>query len=64
MIIGFVLLASACRINFCDTQPVTEDIYLNRESCQLMMDIVHERHPNIVLICGEVQRDNNEGEDE
>nr|WP_113866248.1 hypothetical protein [Brenneria salicis]NMN91597.1 hypothetical protein [Brenneria salicis ATCC 15712 = DSM 30166]RBP63068.1 hypothetical protein DES54_11383 [Brenneria salicis ATCC 15712 = DSM 30166]RLM30777.1 hypothetical protein BHG07_08580 [Brenneria salicis ATCC 15712 = DSM 30166] len=64
MIIGFVLLVSACGTDFCDAIPVSDDIYLNRESCQLVMDIVHERRPDAVLICGEVQRDENEGEDE
>ncbi|WJV52781.1 hypothetical protein PCO82_09240 [Pectobacteriaceae bacterium CE90] len=60
MIIGFVLLVSACGTGFCDALPVTDDIYLNRESCQLVMDIVHERRPNAVLICGEVWRGNSD----
>ncbi|MDX5630369.1 MULTISPECIES: hypothetical protein [unclassified Brenneria] len=64
MIIGFILLVSACDSGFCEALPVSDDIYLNRESCQLVMDIVHERRPDAVLICGEVQRDESESEDE
>ncbi|MCG5047325.1 hypothetical protein L2164_01265 [Pectobacterium brasiliense] len=57
MIIGFILLVSACGADFCDAIPVSDDIYLNRDSCQLVLDIVHERRPEAILLCGEVWRE-------
>jgi hypothetical protein len=30
---GFILLVSACGTDACDALPVTEDIYLNKQSC-------------------------------
>ncbi|WP_437216728.1 hypothetical protein [Pectobacterium sp. LFLA-215] len=57
MVIGFVLLVSACGTDFCDAMPVSDDIYLNRESCQLVLDAIHERRPEAILLCGEVWRE-------
>ncbi|MFJ5507705.1 hypothetical protein [Pectobacterium jejuense] len=57
MIIGFVLLVSACGADFCDAMPVSDDIYLNRESCLLVLDAIHERRPEAILLCGEVWRE-------
>lgn len=33
---GFILLVSACGTDACDALPVTEDIYLNKQSCELV----------------------------
>lgn len=57
MIIGFVLLVSACGFDACEALPVSDDIYLNRESCQLVLDAIHERRPKAILLCGEVWRE-------
>lgn len=54
---GFILLVSACGTDACDALPVTEDIYLNKQSCELVADVIHERSPGVVLICGEVWRE-------
>ncbi|WDI68763.1 hypothetical protein [Klebsiella grimontii] len=51
---GFILLVSACGTDACDALPVTEDIYLNKQSCELVADVIHERSPGALLICGEV----------
>ncbi|EKP1133474.1 hypothetical protein [Klebsiella michiganensis] len=59
---GFILLVSACGTDACDALPVTEDIYLNKQSCELVADVIHERSPGALLICGEVWRE--EGADE
>lgn len=57
MVIGFMLLVSACGTDFCDAMPVSDDIYLNQESCQLVLDAIHERRPEAILLCGEVWRE-------
>ncbi|EMM0482446.1 hypothetical protein R8O55_004383 [Klebsiella michiganensis] len=54
---GFVLLVSACGTDACDALPVTEDIYLNKQSCELVADVIHERSPGALLICGEIWRE-------
>ncbi len=54
---GFILLVSACGTDACDALPVTEDIYLNKQSCELVADVIHERSPGTLLICGEVWRE-------
>lgn len=56
MLIGFVLLVSACGHDACDALPVTEHIYPTRAACEHMAVRIHERRPNAVLLCGEVHR--------
>lgn len=60
MIIGFVLLVSSCGADFCEALPVTDDIYLNLQSCELAMETVHDRYPTAILSCGEVWREGSE----
>lgn len=54
---GFILLVSSCGNDVCDALPVSDDIYLNKQSCELVADIIHERSPESMLICGEVWRE-------
>ncbi len=54
---GFVLLVSTYGTDACDALPVSDDIYLNKQSCELVMELVQERAPESVLICGEVWRE-------
>ncbi|MGS4242449.1 hypothetical protein [Serratia marcescens] len=54
---GFILLVSACGTDACDALPVTEDIYLNKQSCKRAADTIHKRSPGALLICGEVWRE-------
>lgn len=61
MLIGFVLLVSACGHDACDALPVSEHIFPTRVACQRIADRIHERRPNAVLLCGEVYR-NQSGE--
>ncbi len=49
MLIGFVLLVSAC-----DALPVSEHIYPDKSACETMADRIHKVRPNVVLLCGEV----------
>lgn len=56
MLIGFVLLVSACGHDACDALPVSEHIYPTRTACEQMAERLHERRPNAVLLCGEVYR--------
>ncbi|WNN45299.1 MULTISPECIES: hypothetical protein [Winslowiella] len=56
MLIGFVLLVSACGHDACDALPVSEHIYPTLEACQQMADRIHQRRPFAVLLCGEVHR--------
>ncbi|MFP9470293.1 hypothetical protein AB6D37_16345 [Pectobacterium brasiliense] len=57
MIIGFVLLVSACGFDACEAMPVSDDLYLTEESCILVLDAIHERRPAAVLMCGAVWRE-------
>lgn len=57
MLIGFVLLVSACGSDACDALPVSEKIYQDHASCQRMAERIHHVRPNVVLLCGEVHRD-------
>ncbi|EEQ04404.1 hypothetical protein yrohd0001_28540 [Yersinia rohdei ATCC 43380] len=41
----------------CEALPVTEDIYATRHECLAVAARLHERRPDVVLICGEVYRD-------
>ena len=62
MIIGFVLLVSACGFDACEALPVSDDIYLTEASCHLMLDALHKRRPTAVLSCGAVWREDNDGQ--
>ncbi|CRY53610.1 MULTISPECIES: hypothetical protein [Yersinia] len=62
MLIGFVLLVSTCGMDACEALPVTDDIYSTRHECMAVALRLHERRPDVVLICGEVYR--NAGSDE
>ncbi len=57
MLIGFVLLVSACGHDACDALPVSEHIFPTQIACQRMADRIHQRRPGAVLMCGEVWRD-------
>ncbi|ARU93208.1 hypothetical protein [Tatumella citrea] len=57
MLIGFVLLVSACGNDACDALPVSEHIFPSQASCEMMADRIHKVRPHAVLICGEVHRD-------
>ena len=59
---GFVLLVSASGTDACDALPVTDDIYLNKQSCEIVADVIHERSPGALLICGEVWREEESNE--
>lgn len=56
MLIGFVLLVSACGHDACEALPVSERIYPTKASCETMAHRIHEVRPNVVLLCGEVHR--------
>ncbi|MBV4365965.1 hypothetical protein ACMGGR_16410 [Erwinia sp. BNK-24-b] len=56
MLIGFVLLVSACGHDACDALPVSDHIFPTRAACQQMANRIHERRPSAVLLCGEVYR--------
>jgi hypothetical protein len=59
MLIGFVLLVSACGHDACDALPVSEHIFPTQVACEQMAGRIHQRRPDAVLLCGEVHR--NEG---
>lgn len=56
MLIGFVLLVSACGHDACDALPVSERIYPTKEVCETMANRIYKVRPNVVLICGAVHR--------
>ncbi|MGT3185007.1 hypothetical protein [Yersinia enterocolitica] len=56
MLIGFALFVSACGFDACDALPVTDDIYPTRFECQHIINAIHVRRSNAVLICLEVYR--------
>ncbi|MGE4802564.1 hypothetical protein AB8989_19565 [Yersinia hibernica] len=56
MLIGFVLLVSTCGMDACEALPVTDDIYATRHECLAVATRIHQRRPDVVLICGEVYR--------
>ncbi len=56
MVIGFVLLVSACGHDACDALPVSEHIYPSHKACEVIAQRVQKIRPNVVLICGEVHR--------
>ncbi len=56
MLLGFVLLVSACGHDACDALPVSEHIYPTRTDCEKIAHRIYQRRPNVVLLCGEVYR--------
>ncbi|PKH26359.1 hypothetical protein CIG19_00715 [Enterobacterales bacterium CwR94] len=56
MLIGFVLLVSACGHDACDALPVSERIYPTETACQTMAERIRKVRPQAVLMCGEVHR--------
>ena len=56
MLIGFVLLVSACGNDACDALPVSEHIYPTQDSCEVMAERIRKVRPHAVLLCGEVRR--------
>ncbi|AXF78596.1 hypothetical protein LU604_19575 [Erwinia tracheiphila] len=62
MLIGFVLLVSACGHDACDALPVSEHIFPTRAACLRIAGHIHVRRPHAVLLCGEVWR--NGGDEE
>lgn len=56
MLIGFVLLVSACGYDACEALPVSERIYPDKEACETMANRIYKVRPNVVLICAEVHR--------
>ncbi|CNL89106.1 Uncharacterised protein [Yersinia enterocolitica] len=56
MLIGFALFVSACGFDACDALPVTDDIYPTRFEYQQVINAIHVRRPNAVLICSKVYR--------
>jgi hypothetical protein len=56
MLIGFVLLVSACGYDACEALPVSERIYPTKVDCETMENRIHKVRPNVVLLCGEVHR--------
>ena len=56
MLIGFVLLVSACGYDACEALPVSERIYPTKMDCETMANRIHKVRPNVVLLCGEVHR--------
>lgn len=57
MLIGWVLLVSLCAFDSCDAMPVTGKTYSTQAECQKYLEDLHKRRPDVVLICGEVYRD-------
>ena len=56
MLIGFVLLVSACGYDACEALPVSERIYPTKVDCETMANRIHKVRPKVVLLCGEVHR--------
>ena len=56
MLIGFVLLVSACGYDACDALPVSEHIYPTYADCEHIAEKILERRPHVVLLCAEVYR--------
>lgn len=56
MLIGFVLLVSACGYDACDALPVSEHIFPTQVACEQMAGRIHQRRPDAVLLCDEVHR--------
>lgn len=57
MLIGFVLLVSACGNDACDALPVSEHIYPTIEACQQIAHRIYKVRPKVYLLCGEVHRE-------
>ncbi|OMQ26975.1 hypothetical protein [Serratia oryzae] len=59
MLIGFILLVSACGYDHCDALPVSEHIYATEAECEHVLKAIQLRRPQAVLFCGEVYRSEN-----
>lgn len=57
MLIGFVLLVSACGHDACEALSVSEKIYSTYLACESTAARIHMVRPKVVLLCGEVHRD-------
>lgn len=56
MLIGFVLMVSACGYDACEALPVSDYLFPSRTACERMAERIHARRPHAVLVCGEVHR--------
>ncbi|MEC5321560.1 hypothetical protein VSX61_21990, partial [Brenneria populi subsp. brevivirga] len=56
MIIGFLLLVSACGHDACDALPVSERV-MQLDECQKWITLIHEKRPATVLYCLPVNDD-------
>ncbi|MFC0225700.1 hypothetical protein [Serratia aquatilis] len=59
MLIGFILLVSACGYDHCEALPVSERIYPTKAECEKMIDAIQRLRPKAVLFCGDVYRPEN-----
>lgn len=53
MIIGFILLVSACGNDYCDALPVSERV-MSFTECQNWITLIHEKRPHATLLCAPV----------
>ena len=63
MLVGFILLVSACGADYCEALSVSEKIYQTEELCQAVLTKIHSVRPHAVLMCGEVYGDDTDGSD-
>lgn len=63
MLVGFLLLVSACGADYCEALPVSEKIYQTEEQCQTLLTKLHQRRPHALLMCSEVYDDETESTD-
>ncbi|GKV89339.1 hypothetical protein PEC301619_13210 [Pectobacterium carotovorum subsp. carotovorum] len=56
MIIGFILLVSACGNDYCDALPVSERV-MSFNECQNWVALIHEKRPGATLLCLPVNDD-------
>jgi hypothetical protein len=59
MLIGFILLVSACGNDYCDALPVSERTYATEAECEQVLKAIQLRRPKAVLFCGEVYQPGN-----
>ena len=63
MLVGFLLLVSACGADYCEALPVSEKIYQTEELCQTVLTKTHSVRSHAVLMCGEVYSEDADGSD-
>lgn len=51
MLLGFVLLVSACGHDDCEALAVSERIYHTQSECETKLTHVYKQHPHVVLMC-------------